>query len=134
MVGGFGGVYIKWGCASRGDLRYLDHHSQAISHLFFLLFYPALLFPSCFGQAMLLITARTYPLIALFNRKKKTEQMREPDRSQESKKGLRAGIIDCSVGNHPARGQGRLVPGNAAPILALKFRHGRKSLPGPISG
>ena len=56
-----------------------------------------------------------FKFIPLFSRKKKTEQMREPDRGQESKKGLRAGTINCSVGNRPARGQGRLVPGNAAP-------------------
>ena len=58
--------------------------------------------------------------------------MREPDRGQESKKGLRAGTINCGVGNRPARGQGGLVPGNAALILALKFGQGKQSLPRPI--
>ena len=58
--------------------------------------------------------------------------MRKPDRGQESKKGLRTGTINCSVGNRPARGQGRLVPDNAALILALKFRQGKQSLPRPI--
>ena len=60
--------------------------------------------------------------------------MQEPDRGQESKKGLRAGTINCNVGNCPAQGQGRLVPGNAAPILALKSGHGRQFLLRPISG
>ena len=58
--------------------------------------------------------------------------MREPVRGQESKKDLRAETINCSVGNRSARGQGRLVPGNAALILALKFGQGRQSLPRPI--
>ena len=46
-----------------------------------------------------------------------------------------ADIVETrSVGNRPARGQGRLVPGDAAPIVALKFGQGRQSLPRPIGG
>lgn len=36
--------------------------------------------------------------------------------------------------NRPAQGQGRLAPGDAALILALKFGQARQSLPRPIGG
>lgn len=47
--------------------------------------------------------------------------MQKSKKSPKSKKSLRAGIINYNIGNRSAQGQDRLVWGNPALMLTIKF-------------